>query len=472
MDPSRYLLILRKGWPAILATALVGVVVAGIYGSLATPRYRATTSVFFAVVGGDSVSQLLQGSTFSQNQVRTYALLATMPAVLDHVIDDLDLETTPKALARTVTTDVPPDTVVLNIAVTSESPETAASVANAVARRLGELVTELSAERGGGGAGLQVQATTVASATPPAFPFSPNTRKNMALGLLLGIFLGCAMAVLREVLNVKVRSEEDLHRVTDAPVLGLIGFDASAAKRPMLEVNDRSQRAEAMRRFRTNLEFLNYQGRVRSFVITSSLPGEGKTTTAANLALSLSETQRVLLIDGDLRHPSAADLLGVDGSIGLSSVLSGRIPVKDAIQPWRRGRFDFLAAGRIPPNPGELLGSTAMANLLSSLQEQYDVVIIDSAPVLPVSDSAVLSRLTGGAIIVVNARRTTRSQLAECLRTFSRSGAHTLGVVLNQASVHALGYYGTYGQETVAAHRSTGPARRQTVVSESTLQSP
>ncbi len=457
MELSRYLQVLRKGWLPILLASVLGMGCAALYSVTATPKYRATTSVFFSVVGGDSVSQLLQGSTFSQNQVRTYALLAQMPAVLDPVIDELKLDISAKSLARTVNTDAPADTVLLNISATSESPETAAAVANAVGTRLGDLVSTLSSDKAGGSSGLEVQATTVAKATPPSYPVTPNTRKNMVLGLLLGLLGGVAFVVLREVLNVKVRSEEDVHAITDTPVLGLIGNDSTVSRSPMLEVHDRSQRAEAMRRLRTNLEFLNYEGQVRSFVVTSSLPGEGKTTTAANLALTISESQRVLLIDADLRNPRVADLLGVDGSVGLSTVLSGRVPVAEAIQPWKRGRFDLLASGSVPPNPAELLGSSAMADLIRAMTERYDLVIIDSAPVLPVSDSAVLSRMAGGAIIVVNARKTTRSQLSDCLRTFARSGAHIHGVVLNQATVTGATYYGTYGADRAPQSPAQSP---------------
>jgi len=451
VQPTRYLEVVRRGWAWILLGAICGLAASGLYSSTKTPLYTATTSVFFSVSGGDSVTQLLQGSTFSQNQVSSYALLVKQPAVLQPVIDQLKLPTSPSQLAAQITTASAPDTVILNISVSTAQAKQSADVANAVGAQLGKTVATLSAGTQPGAAGLTVKATTVATAAVPSKPSSPKLSRNLAAGLVGGLGLGIAFVLMRELLNTKVRAEEDVKRVDDdVSVLGVIGHDPSVKKQAILPPGDRGARAESLRRLQSNLEYLNYEGRLRTLVVTSPLPNEGKTITTGNLALTMAESQRVLLIDADLRNPSVAQMFGIDGSIGLSTILSGRVSIEDAIQHWGRGRLDIIPAGHIPPNPSQLLGSTGMADMLSMLTAagKYDLVLMDTAPILPVSDSTVLSKYSDGAIIIVNAKSTTRSQLAEALRSFARSGARTLGVVLNNADGVTSGYYyGSYGQE-------------------------
>ncbi len=137
-------------------------------------------------------------------------------------------------------------------------------------------------------------------------------------------------------------------------------------------------------------------------MISSSIPGEGKSTIAINLAVSLADAgARVILVDADLRRPSIAEYLGIEGGVGLTTVLIGRAEVEDVVQPLGTTSLDLLPAGQIPPNPSELLGSTAMADLLERLSASYDMVLLDSPPLLPVTDAVVLSNLAGGALVVV-----------------------------------------------------------------------
>jgi succinoglycan biosynthesis transport protein ExoP len=168
-------------------------------------------------------------------------------------------------------------------------------------------------------------------------------------------------------------------------------------------------------------------------VITSSIPGEGKSTIALNLAVSLADTgARIILVDADLRRPSMANYVGIEGGVGLTTVLIGRADVADVVQPLGNTTLDLLPAGQIPPNPSELLGSPAMATLLARLEEAYDMVLLDSAPLLPVTDAAVLSKLASGALLVVSADQIHRAQLQQTLRSLEIAGAHLYGIVLNK----------------------------------------
>lgn len=196
-----------------------------------------------------------------------------------------------------------------------------------------------------------------------------------------------------------------------------------------------SPRAEAYVTIRTNLRYVDVDHPPRTVVVTSSVPGEGKTTTACNLAIAVAQAgSRVLLIEGDLRRPKVAEYLGVDGSIGLTDVLIGQIQFDDAVIHWRRGlECDFLASGAIPPNPSELLGSHQMAELLQELAGRYDSVIIDAPPLLPVSDAAILAAVTDGALLVVRHGETRHEQVQHATQALRQVDARILGTILNFA---------------------------------------
>lgn len=217
-------------------------------------------------------------------------------------------------------------------------------------------------------------------------------------------------------------------------MIGLISFDEDAAQHPLIsEVDPHSPRAEAYRRLRTNLQFLKMEGQANSIVITSSIEGEGKTTTAINIASTLADAgESVLLIDADLRRPKVAGYLSLENAAGLTTVLIGRAGLTDVVQPYGRGNFHVLTAGNTPPNPAELLGSTAMERLLAEAAARYDVVLIDAPPLLPVTDAAVLSRFVGGSLVVVGSREVRRPQLAAALATLKAVDARILGLVLNK----------------------------------------
>jgi polysaccharide biosynthesis transport protein len=211
--------------------------------------------------------------------------------------------------------------------------------------------------------------TLLRTATVPTTPTTPNPKRNLELGTLVGLALGFGLALLREVLDTKVRSEADVQKVADASVIARIGYDDDAPQHPLIMQNSpHSHRSEAFRRLRTNLQFLDIADRPKTIVVTSSLPGEGKTTTAINLAITLADAgSRVALVDADLHRPSIADYMGLEGEVGLTTVLIGQADLQDAIQPWGNGNLHVLPSGQVPPNPSELLGSRSMANLLEQL---------------------------------------------------------------------------------------------------------
>lgn len=452
MELRDYIRILRKGWMLIVAVTLVGVAAGALATIVSSPKYVSSTQLFVSVQSSEasSATDLVQGSSAAQQKVRSYISVVTSRSVLEPVIEELGLDMSTSELAEEITAETPVNTVLIDIAVRDEDPDRAAAIANAVGSNFSTVVVDELESPEGGGPSL-VKIAPIEPAVAAGAPSSPRPALNLALGLLVGLALGVGAAVLRSTLDTRIHGAHDVEHVTTVPILGGISFDPTAKKRPLIvHVDPRSPRAESFRSLRTNLQFVNLDSTSRCFVMTSSLPGEGKTTTTSNLAIALAETgASVAVVDGDLRLPRLADTMGLEGAAGLTDVLIGRADLQDVLQPWGRGNLFVLPAGRIPPNPSELLGSKAMVSLIEALTSNFDYVLIDAPPLLPVTDAAILSKLTGGAMVVAAAGRTSKNELQSALRTLDHIGGRVLGVILTMLptkgpDAYGYGNYGAY----------------------------
>ncbi|MFC8302307.1 polysaccharide biosynthesis tyrosine autokinase [Specibacter sp. NPDC057265] len=462
MELRDYLLILRRNWIMIVALTLVGLLVGGLTSLLTKPIYSAETQLFVATQNSGSVQDLQTGNTFIQARVSSYVKTATTPTVLQPVIDTLGLDATPQQLAAKVSASSDLKTVLITISVEDGSPVQAAAIAQGVANSLIQAVDTLEAPAAGGVSPVRVSVIT--PATAPSSPSAPNTKINLALGLLVGLALGVGAALLRTTLDTRIRSERDLNTITQAPVLGGIAFDADAAKDPLVNAGSHhSQRAEAFRQLRTNLQFAHVSHKSKTVLVTSSLPGEGKSTTATNLAIAMAESgQSVALVDADLRRPMVAKYLGLEGNAGLTTALIGQADVQDLMQPWGQNELHVLTSGRIPPNPSELLGSHEMKQLILRLEQAFDSVVIDAPPLLPVTDAAVLAQQVGGVALVVGCHTAKRPQVEKAIATLELVNADILGVVLNRLPVKGPDAYSYtyYGSNAADTDSSSQPYRR------------
>jgi len=451
MELKDFIATIRSSWLLVVAITAVALTTAAAVTLMTPKTYTSSTQLFVSVapLGTSSAGDLVQGSSAAQAKVRSYVDVVTSGRVLAPVIAELGLDETPAALAARVSASSPPNTALIDLSAGDSDPAAAAALTSAVAASFESVVeTELEAPDGGVPLVTIERLDTPVAATRPS---SPSPVLALSAGGVLGLLVGVAASLLRRTLDVRVRGKADVESLTDAPVLGTIGQHDESPTAPLIVHNEpRSPFAEAYRALRTNLQFTSFDRGERSFLVTSAMPSEGKSTTAANLAICLAETgASVLLVDADLRRPRVAELMGIEGAVGLTDLLVGRAEVDDVLQPWGSRRLSVLPSGPVPPNPSELLGSTAMESLVHHATAMFDFVVIDSPPLLPVTDAAVVSRLVSGVIVSASARRSTRPQLRQALLAVSEIGSRTLGVVLTMAPLrgrdaYGYGHYGAY----------------------------
>jgi receptor protein-tyrosine kinase len=364
-------------------------------------------------------------------------------------IDKLGLDMSPAVLQEHVKASAKTDTVLIDVQVLDESPVRARDIANALSDEFVVMVGELETPARGGTPDASVVVQQRASI--PLQPVIPKTTRNIAIGLVVGVLAGIGVALLRDRLDNTVKDRKTLEDITGTGLVGSIPLDKVRRSETAISFDkDNSGIAEAFRKLRTNLQFLAVDDPPRVIVITSSMPGEGKTTTAINIALALAEADHnVAVVDGDMRRPMLDKRLDLVGSVGFSTVLSGQATLDEALQKTRFPRLTALTSGPVPPNPSELLGSLAAQKLLSEMRSNFDYVIIDSSPLLAVTDAAILSADADGVLIMARFGHTKREQLAQAIAYLADVGAPPMGVVLtmtptrgNSAYSYNYGYYG------------------------------
>jgi polysaccharide biosynthesis transport protein len=438
-----YWQIFRTHRYSIIALALLGAVISGYLALSAVPQYRATASVYFSLPASNSATDLNQGATYTQAQVVSYAALVTKPIVLAKVIDELELELTPKQLARSISARASGRTVLVDISAVSRDPQRASDLANSTATQLGVVVRELSPKGADGESAISV--AIVAEATAPSVPFTPNTRRDVMIGFIGGLLVGSALALARELLDTKPRDADEVAGLVGAPVLAQVAHDNDIKRKIYASGQYPTRTTEAFQRLRTNLRYVSIERPANVVTITSALAGEGKSTTSINFARACAQAgDRVLLIDADLRSPVIATRLCLQPAYGLTNLLAEGVPFEHLVQSQDdMPLLDVLASGDVPPNPTHLIESPAMSSMLATARQTYDIVIIDSPPLLPVSDGAILARQSGAALLVANMRKVHRHQLVEAVSHLQQVGGDLVGVIVNGSPPdEAASYYG------------------------------
>ncbi|MFJ3669983.1 Wzz/FepE/Etk N-terminal domain-containing protein [Streptomyces sp. NPDC090106] len=419
MDLHDYIGTMRRRWRFVAVCVLLGLAGAIAVTALMPRTYTATAQLFVATSDEDS-GNAYQGGLFTQQRVKSYTRIVTSPAVLDGVITELGLDTTPGRLAQRIEAQAPLDTTLVDIRVSDGSAQRAQAIADQTALQFTKYIAAI--EGSASNAPPLVKASVVGGSEPPTTPTSPRPALNLGIGLLLGLAAGFCGAVLRQQWDTTVRSTRDI-----ADLDPLAAVPAPVRGRP-----DPTERTEALARLRTGLRFGTEGGLPATVLVTSALPEEGRTRTALDLATSVARTgRRVVLVEADLRRPRlAADLALGDGP-GLSGVLARGVPLYQALRTWDGIRV--LPAGPVPADPGTLLSSQDLPRLLRALGSDADLVVLDSPPLLPFGDAAVLAPATEGTLLVIRAGRTRRGDADRALDALAAVRARVLGTVLTGA---------------------------------------
>jgi capsular exopolysaccharide synthesis family protein len=491
MELRDYVRIVLSHWVGVVVIALLGVLAAVAYNATQPAVYQASATGLVAVGEppqsgkqlGSSGGTAALDDQLAKSRVTSYASVATSSRVAERVMSDPRFDSshlphTASALASDIGVSQRPGTVLLTINARGSSPEKSALLANMWISALGDEIgtlegtgepSKMSTAQAEKILGLHLETLDEAASGTQVLP-----RKNidLAIGLLVGLLLGFVYAMIRHQFDRRLRSSAEVEKQFGHSVIGMIpqsaqmrqegGAALSLAVTGSIDSSSAST-AEAFRKLRTNLAFMDVDHPPRVIVVTSPKQSDGKSTVAANLAAAIAiGGQPVTLVDGDLRRPTVANSLALVDGAGLTDVLVGRVTSSEVLQdhPEVPG-LRVLASGAIPPNPSELLGSKAMQTLVRDLAKEA-IVVVDAPPLLPVTDAAVLTRSADGAIVVISYGSTLDTELAVALGNIAAVHGRTLGIVFNRMRRTATsGFYGgdyyRYEYKTVEGRRKLKP---------------
>ena len=506
MEIRQYATLIRKwGWLIIVLTLVAGAA-AYFVSKSSTPVYQASATLMVNQAANPTTVTGYSDILTSERLARTYANLLVSRPVIDETAERLGVS--PKLLADVITVIPVRDTQLLQITVEGIIPELTAQIANTLPAVFVERNAEMqlgrmtesrikleeeiaSTEKDLADTQQQLKAITddaqrtrlenslaqyrstystlvssyqqvklaeaqatnnIVVAEPaavPERPIRPRTRTNVMLALIVGALLGLGIAFLIEYFDDTIKTPDDVSRVAGLSTLGAIArLKESGGPRQLIAwLSTKAPESEAYRTLRTNIQFSSVDKPIRSLLLTSSGPGEGKSTTTANLAVVLAQTgQRVIVVDTDLRRPVLHKVFSVPNNVGLTNALLAgeNVMLAEYLQPTEIETLSVLTSGPIPPNPSELLGSHRMEHLVSVLSQAADIVLFDSPPVLAVTDAVVMARRVDGVLLVVDAGHTREPALAQAAGELQKNGVNLLGVALNRLDTRRGGYYYYY----------------------------
>ncbi|MFT4148047.1 MAG: polysaccharide biosynthesis tyrosine autokinase [Micrococcaceae bacterium] len=451
-------------WKEILAATVLGGLLA--YGvSHTRPKMYSAQSVGTVVTSKtDNLVLANTGDQLAKSRAKTYVDLAKTNTIAEGVIRELNLtNVTPSQVTSRITVNNPTDTTNISISATGSTPEAAKDLADAWVKMLGEQVSQVQNMQPAGAATSSTGSTNdndnvvsfipTTSAVLPKSPSSPNRLRYGLAGSILGLGSGIGYAWYRGQNDRRVRSRQDIEDNFSTPILGMIPLeehpkliDISGSNSEHGSENYRM--VESFRELRTNIRYSGIDDSLRSIVVTSPTPGDGKSTIASNLGIALAASgEKVVMIDCDLRRPTMAKVFGINADIGLSEVVTGQVQLQDALVKYdAEGEIFILPSGKIPPNPAELLESKKLANIIQGFTDEGAFVILDSPPLLSVNDSAALSRTTDGAVVVITANKTEIDEIQHTLDSLKKVDGKCLGLVLNRVPTTGSDarYYGKY----------------------------
>ena len=482
----------RRGWIVAIVSVLCALIAVVSTFIFVTPKYESSAMFYVnnnSLSVGDASFSITQGDiSAAKSLVDTYIVILTSKSCLNDVIDYTSYDLSYSELKKMITAGAVNATEIFEVKVTCTDPDEAQELANAIAyilpKRISSIVEGTSAQ-------------IVDHAIKPSKPCSPSYVKNIAMGFIVDMFLSIVVIVLREIFDVTLRDEEDIQKCCEYPILASVpdminsthtsgGYyynNSGGSSKRKSSINKKEivigknisfVASEAYKLLRTKLQFSFVDDVVCPVVgISSALAGEGKSLTSVNLAYSLAQLgKRVLLIDCDMRRPSLAAKLPISKVPGLSNYLTGQNDIQSVIQSCSYDSdvlFDVISSGNNPPNPIELLSSAKMERVLTELRKKYDHIIIDLPPVGEVSDAMVAAKFTDGILLVVRQNYCNSVALSSAVSQFNFIETRILGIVMNcvgefsgKYSKYGRGYYSKYSKYSKVYESAYAKANRRT----------
>ncbi|RFT46782.1 polysaccharide biosynthesis tyrosine autokinase [Cutibacterium avidum] len=482
--------ILRRNLALLVICTLAGGLLGAVYQLTRSETFTAKATGM--VVAGDSTSvgEAMSGNAIAQQRAATYTKLVETRTMAQKTSEILKKHGMPEAANGQVSASVPGDTAFIDIKATGGTAKNAQALANAGLEALisealrMETYGQIAASDHKSDAQLAKMTSVHVLGYESAGLPSGDRGKSVALyvvaGLAAGFLIGAVVAVVRKQFDVKVRDQATIEELTGSGILSVIPDDKKLAEqREKSIVHISGVTGEAFRHLRTNLRFANVDNPPRAVVVTSANPGEGKSTVSTHLAVVMAQAgEKVVLIDADMRRPVQHKAFGAEAGVGLSQVLAGDVTLDDALMRTETKRLQMLAAGRIPPNPSELLGSQRMKDLLTELRKRGYFVVIDAPPLLAITDAGLLGAIADGTIYVAVVGKTHRDQVSLVAKRLEQVGAPLLGSVLTRVPRKKMGdvlygygaanygygsYYGDYGKRGYSSYGSEEQESRESI---------
>jgi capsular exopolysaccharide synthesis family protein len=470
MELARYLRLIRNRFWVVIALPVLAAVAAGVVSILLPPVYEAHVSVYVRLAQPLTSNDPTGVSLTSGTVLQTYADMTKEPALLQRVINELGLNMSPDELAKEVTATPLPNSTKLAVAVQDTNPAQARDVANKV---VADLIAEVNQ--------FQQEASQVPNSAPPDNlfvlspavlpdkPTSPNVTLNIAIAFAAGLFVALGGIILIDYLDQSITSDDELTERLGITTLGHVGYlpaPKGAKPNDLVSLDEQSPSVEAYKALRTSVLFSGVEKVLHDIVVTSAEPGEGKSRTAANLAVALAHAgHRTLLLDADFRRPSQHRIFGKVKNVGLANLILDDVSEAEAITAAATvPNLWVLTSGPTPPNPSELLGSGRMKQLVQKFRENFSYVVMDTPPVNAVTDATILAAHASATILVVEQGRTTFPALGRAKRMLDRVGAHVIGAVMNKVRATSGEYayeYRYYGASDETDGNGLGPRSRR-----------
>ncbi|MDO5750285.1 MAG: polysaccharide biosynthesis tyrosine autokinase [Rothia sp. (in: high G+C Gram-positive bacteria)] len=437
---------------------IVGTLLGYGYAAMQPKTYQAKASGY-VTIGSSGTVDVLSGSSAARERAQSYSAIVTSQSVAQKMkASSPELANmSVGAIQGSLTAGVGEGRgALIEVTAKASNPEQARALANGALRATAEYISEIdgssasTANESEGSSAVRnassVRVIPLDNASPTPALIQVNAMQYAGIGAGAGLAAVYAAIFLRRALDSRIRTRDDAIKATESSILGVMPVSDELTEDAIAEgKSDDHIAQESIRQLRTNLRFVNIDTPPRSFIVTSSVPGEGKSTVSLSLARAMAAAgQPVILIDADLRRPTVAKKLKLNAKVGLTQVLAGQVDIANAVLPAAEEENLFiLPAGRIPPNPAELLGSDKMRQLIKELSEEF-VVILDVPPLLPVTDASLLSTSVDGVILVGAVGKSHREQMTEAVSVLNKVNANLFGVVLNRAPRSGLGnsYYG------------------------------